>query len=178
MNLSKHISSKKGFTLIELLIVIGILGILAVGLLAAFDPAEQLRRGRDSTKKNLARQIADASARYMVNSANGLPPWDNTLPVGAMAEAALTGATQTAGITALITSGDLKANFTQAASAYLGSIFWAGDVSSNSAVCFIPESRAERVVANLDADNDMVVEACAAANCPATGTCTCYLCVR
>jgi len=34
--------TNKGFTLMELLIVIGVLGILAAGLLAAIDPFEQL----------------------------------------------------------------------------------------------------------------------------------------
>jgi len=33
-----------GFTLMELLIVIGVLGILAAGLLAAIDPFEQLKK--------------------------------------------------------------------------------------------------------------------------------------
>ena len=35
-----------GFTLMELLIVIGVLGILAAGLLAAIDPFEQLKGPR------------------------------------------------------------------------------------------------------------------------------------
>ena len=37
---------KKGFTLIELLIVIAILGVLAVVILVAINPQEQLARGR------------------------------------------------------------------------------------------------------------------------------------
>lgn len=41
---------KKGFTLIELLIVIAILGILAVVVLVAIDPVQQLERTRDSSR--------------------------------------------------------------------------------------------------------------------------------
>ncbi|MFH0773343.1 MAG: prepilin-type N-terminal cleavage/methylation domain-containing protein, partial [bacterium] len=35
----------RGFTLIELLIVIALLGALAVALLAALDPLEQIKKG-------------------------------------------------------------------------------------------------------------------------------------
>ncbi|MBI2641261.1 type II secretion system protein [Candidatus Roizmanbacteria bacterium] len=38
---------KMGFTLIELLIVIGILGVLAVAVIAAINPGEAQRKGRD-----------------------------------------------------------------------------------------------------------------------------------
>ena len=39
---------QKGFTLIELLIVIALLGALAVGLIGALDPFEQLKKGTDN----------------------------------------------------------------------------------------------------------------------------------
>ena len=50
--MKKTAQSFKGFTLIELLIVIALLGALAVGLLATIDPFEQLKKGRDTSKKN------------------------------------------------------------------------------------------------------------------------------
>ncbi len=55
---------KRGFTLIELLIVIAILGIIAVGLLAALDPLEQTRRASDASKRQLATDLMNALDRY------------------------------------------------------------------------------------------------------------------
>ena len=40
----------KGFTLLELLIVIGILGVLSVALVFVLNPAESLKKARDSQR--------------------------------------------------------------------------------------------------------------------------------
>ena len=55
---------KKGFTLIELLIVMAILGVLAVVVLVAINPAEQLARARDSGRISGANQLGRALAGY------------------------------------------------------------------------------------------------------------------
>ncbi|MFS8159790.1 MAG: prepilin-type N-terminal cleavage/methylation domain-containing protein, partial [Candidatus Roizmanbacteria bacterium] len=55
---------KSGFTLIELLIVIALLGALAVGLLAALDPFEQLKKGTDSGVRNTVSEIQGAAIRF------------------------------------------------------------------------------------------------------------------
>jgi prepilin-type N-terminal cleavage/methylation domain-containing protein len=73
---------KKGFTLIELLIVMAILGVLAVVVLVAINPAEQMRRARDTGRISGVQQIGRAAAAYY--TANGVLPggtgtWDADL---------------------------------------------------------------------------------------------------
>ena len=63
---------KRGFTLIELLIVMAILGVLAVVVLVAINPAEQLRRARDSGRISGVNSIGRAVAAYF--TANGCLP--------------------------------------------------------------------------------------------------------
>lgn len=62
-----------GFTLMELLIVIGVLGILAAGLLAAIDPFEQLKKARDTNNRSAAIELLSSSQRYYAN--HGYLPW-------------------------------------------------------------------------------------------------------
>lgn len=73
-----------GFTMIELLIVIAILGILAVAVLAALNPIEQINRGRDTGSKSDAEQLISAIDRY--TAFVGFYPWQvgvdtTTLPL-------------------------------------------------------------------------------------------------
>src|SRR3990170_1202486 len=55
---------KKGFTLIELLIVIAILGVLAVVILVAINPQEQLARTRDAGRTSSVTQLGHALQAY------------------------------------------------------------------------------------------------------------------
>jgi len=64
---------QKGFTLMELLIVIGVLGILAAGLLAAIDPFEQLKKARDTNNRSAAIELLGSSQRYFAT--HGYLPW-------------------------------------------------------------------------------------------------------
>lgn len=53
-----------GFTLIELLIVIAIIGVLAVVVLTAINPGEQLKRARDAGRKSAVNQLGHAMQSY------------------------------------------------------------------------------------------------------------------
>ena len=62
-----------GFTMIELLIVIAILGILAVAVLSAINPIEQINRGRDTGSRSDAEQLLSAIDRFYASK--GYYPW-------------------------------------------------------------------------------------------------------
>ena len=63
----------KGFTLIELLIVITLLGILAVAVLSAINPIEQINRSKDTARQGDSEQLINASDRYYATK--GYYPW-------------------------------------------------------------------------------------------------------
>ncbi|GIK83529.1 MAG: hypothetical protein BroJett025_01510 [Patescibacteria group bacterium] len=71
----RKLSSQAGFTMIELLIVIAILGILAVAVLSAINPVEQINRGRDTGSRSDAEQLLSAIDRY--NAFAGYYPWQD-----------------------------------------------------------------------------------------------------
>lgn len=63
----------QGFTLIELLIVIAVLGILAVAVLSAINPIEQINRSRDTGSRSDAEQLIGAMDRFY--AAQGYAAW-------------------------------------------------------------------------------------------------------
>lgn len=63
----------RGFTLVELLIVIGLLGAIALIVIAAINPIEQANRARDARFKSDGAQIISAIDRYFASHSSF--PW-------------------------------------------------------------------------------------------------------
>lgn len=70
----------EGFTMIELLIVISVLGILAVAVLAAINPIEQINRGKDTGTRSDSEQLLSAIERYYTTM--GYYPWRSSTTAG------------------------------------------------------------------------------------------------
>lgn len=66
---------KKGFTLIELLVVISLIGVLAVAVLSALNPIEQINKGRDAGRRADAAQILKSIDQYFASTEEF--PWNN-----------------------------------------------------------------------------------------------------
>lgn len=151
----------QGFTLIELLIVIAVLGILAVAVLSAINPVEQINRSRDTGSQSDAEQLIGAVDRFYAT--NGYYPWvtgqaetdfdqvwlhintatvwtDNAAPVVPV-------------LTKLSTSGseELKSSFTTRISSSTYNwvyVYNVGVSGSSTYVCFLPKSGAFRTTAS------------------------------
>lgn len=74
--LLSSLRSVAGFTMIELLVVIAIIGVLAVAVLAAMNPIEQINKGRDTTTETQIKEVLQASERYW--AVNEMYPWNDT----------------------------------------------------------------------------------------------------
>lgn len=141
-----HLSmQKKGFTLIELLIVIALLGALAVGLLAALDPFEQLKKGTDTGVRNTVSEFHGAVIRYY--AIKNHMPWcqdsncttfrdGNAEPNGTQ----LSNMPNT--ISEIVNTGELKSDFAALAGGALGKIYVTGsNADATVIVCFRPTAK-------------------------------------
>jgi prepilin-type N-terminal cleavage/methylation domain-containing protein len=137
----------KGFTLIELLIVIALLGALAVGLLAALDPFEQLKKGTDTGIRNTVSEMHGAVLRYY--AIKGYMPWCtvadcSTRRDGLAADPTATTLTNlSATIAEIAASGELKSDFsTLAGTVTLGKItVFGSSVNATLKVCYKPAAK-------------------------------------
>jgi len=153
---------KFGFTMIELLIVIAVLGILAVAVLSAINPIEQINRGRDTGSRSDAEQLLSASDRYYAGK--GFYPWANaedslnvetSVQAGTPVLIPIDSATVTPGqddvqfLTVLSAGGaaEIKASFvSRITSATYNdlSIYNDGISGSSTYICFTPKSSSFR----------------------------------
>ena len=148
--------SKFGFTLVELLIVIALLGALAVGLLAALDPFEQLKKGTDTGIRNTTSEIQGAVIRYY--AIKNHMPWcdDNGNCASNPDGSSLPDDVVQSMITNLTSAGELKSNFLDLADAYKNKIFITGvatDSDPSVTVCFLPQAKSFKADPNTKYDS-------------------------
>lgn len=161
-----------------MLIVIALLGALAVGLLAAVDPFEQLKKGTDTSRRNTVAEFYNAAIRYYaVNSAF---PWGTaSQPSGTPLADPNYGFS---GIGNLETSGELKQNFSNLAGGvnalnqmYVTAVTSAG--TTQVIVCFLPASKSFQFDQNTrydDAGNTTNQTQCKSQSGPSS----CYWCIQ
>jgi len=174
---------KRGFTMIELLIVIAILGVLAVAVLAAINPIEQINRSRDNGSRSDAEQLIGAVERYY--SSQGYYPWltsPNDTPMttewGKVDSTWVDNATTPAQVLTKLSSatgavGELKESFVSRVTATTYNTLYkynAGNSGDSTFVCFLPKSlsfkkeAADRCAGTLPTDYPPAASACVASS--------------
>lgn len=177
--MKKFMYSQKGFTLVELLIVIALLGALAVGLLAALDPFEQLKKGTDTGVRNTVSEVHGSIIRFYAIK-NNMPwcPDGGSAGVGTcLADPTWTDLStepMATAITNIVAAGELKADFTALAANNLTKIFVVGDQTNSTVeVCYKPTAKSFIADPNTKFDNTGAENA----SCSSTAG-GCYWCVK
>lgn len=136
---------ERGFTLIELLIVITIIGVLAVAVLSAINPVEQIRKANDSRRKSDIAELLNSLERYYATFQ--IFPWTGAIPSGMCPYLGVGSVGCTSGVgtdvSELITKFELKEAFKQRKlnEYYVSGNDLDGDTFADEAhVCFKPES--------------------------------------
>ena len=125
----------RGFTLIELLIVIALLGALAVGLIGAIDPFEQLKKGADTGTRDLVNQVQTAIIRYY--SVKNAMPFASDL-----SKVDLTNGVMSTALDNMTGAGELRADFKTIQAGSLTKVFVTGTLVPPAAtVCYTPTSK-------------------------------------
>ena len=190
----------------ELLIVIGVLGILAVGLLAAIDPFEQLKKARDTNNRNAATELLQANQRYYathgylpwfkqtvsgtydcalatltdVNTEVGTGPWPAVI-ANKSVSTNHNAAVKTCIDNTLLKDGEVKSTFFDGLSTDL---YISSGEKTRVQVCFSPEARSNRTDASTkyiwDSGTSSVVTSLQGHTCPDTTAAdsTCLQCYQ
>jgi len=171
----KNSLPKSGFTLIELLIVIALLGALAVGMLAALDPLEQIKKGRDTATRNTVEEIYNSFIRYYAIKSK--MPWetaDGSLSLAVMP--AIDPYAETM-ISYVVNAGELKTDFKSlAGTTRLSDITLYASDNNHFNVCFKPVSKSFQADPNTKwlSEGSDTAESCKSQE----GTLDCYWCVK
>lgn len=143
---------KLGFTMIELLIVIAVLGVLAVAVLSAINPIEQINRGKDTGSRSDAEQLLSAIDRYYTTQ--GVYPWQEDsaaedalawTAATAVADGATDPVTMLSKLAATTGAAEIKQSFvTRISGANYNSLYlyFRGNNGDSTYVCFQPDSGA------------------------------------
>lgn len=149
---------RSGFTLIELLIVITIIGVLVVGILAAINPVEQVRRAQDQGTESDASELLKALDRYY--TAFFEYPWEGATPACSGGAPYFT-LVQTCWLNELKTRGEIKDVFVSRTSWSKIRVTQSGTVIH---ACFSPTSSTFKKQAN-DAGYDQYGNTGCTTNC-------------
>ena len=150
---------RNGFTLIELSIVIALLGALAIALIIALDPLEQISKGVDATTVNIVKELGNAVTRYYVT--NSQVPYSTDIqgqPLNATENTAM--------ISFLIEKKELKNDFSLFSDDEKSRIFFNGKVDfSEMKICFMPKSESYKKSPQTIYDKYGVVTNCSQNPC-------------
>lgn len=172
------IKTNYGFTLIEILVVVALLGALFIGILATIDPLEQLKKGTDTTRRNITTELYNGMLQYY--SVNNTFPWDTDITGMAASTADMTDSS-TGYITKVVNAGELKQEFINLAGTNLSRIFLTSTADAqgnrqNLSACFLPDAKSFR----LDINSKYGYNGAVSSGCLSTSASgnPCYWCVK
>ncbi len=156
------IKNQTGFTLIEMLIVMGVIAILAVAILSAIDPVEQMRKAEDSRMRSDTAELLNALERYYTTFREY--PW-STAPDADCPQFDGSPATCDLPLDDLIDTNELKPQF---ANRELENYYITQDSNDSVHICFRPQSKSWDMEATTKAYTQTGTTGC---------TADCYVCV-
>jgi prepilin-type N-terminal cleavage/methylation domain-containing protein len=168
--------NNSGFTLIELLVVIGILGILAAGLLLTIDPLEKFKQGNDTNTQQSAVDLENALTAFY--STHSDFPWGpnggNCLGAGSAPSKSEVDTTFLPCISTLTTAGELKSTFATATNVTKNLLVTYNASTNQVSVCFDPQSKSmsQNTATKFDPDGTTT------GSCDPSTSTTCYWCAQ